>query len=219
MSDFVQIIVYLLVFAFLVFCLLVWRFPKEVGANLKNIKSFRASKGGVTIEFYRQLEKAVNEKGGSTDLGAAPITSLWAGREILWVDDNPANNFHEAAMFEALGANIVFAKSNSAAIDIISKLSPALIISDIAREGIDESGLELPDVIRSAKLALPPIVYYVGDAEEGTTPHGFPVTDLPDALYKAVARALAGGKASANVQPLQHDERAGRHPRAFPRDA
>ncbi|WP_274424877.1 hypothetical protein [Chelativorans sp. YIM 93263] len=193
MSDTVQIISYLLIFLFVVFLITLWRFPEEVRIKLRSIKSVDANSNGLSLEFFeQQFDKATSEKGGSTALSAPPVASLWAGREVLWVDDNPAYNFHEAAMFEALGANVTFAVSNAEAVKELREKSASIIISDIARSGKQESGLDLPDTIRNANLKLPPLVYYTGAADAPTTPQGFPVTDVPNALYKAVAQALAG---------------------------
>ena len=194
MSDTLSSLIAILVFALAVIGLIVWRFPERVAALIDRIEGIKAGSDGVSLSFAKaQLERAAEEKGTPEAARISPRAAGWAGKAILWVDDRPENNFHEAAMFEALGARVRFARSNAEAAAAVRQGAPAVIVSDIDRGGAAETGFDLPDGLAAAGLAVPPLVYYTGRATAPTTPEGRPVVDRPDALYRAVAKVFGAG--------------------------
>lgn len=157
------------------------------------VEAFDAGSDGISIKFFKeQAEKAATLRGGEAP--EAPTGINWSGKSILWVDDIPENNFHEATMFEALGADVRFARNNRDAVQAARERAPTLIVSDISRDGEAETGLDLPSVFQSNGLRLPPLVYYTGSKDSDRTPSGHPVTVVPSELFSAVIRALENGE-------------------------
>lgn len=190
MSDALLSLLAILVFAFAVILVLVRRFPDQIGALLGQVDKIEAGTSGFAISFASgQLRKAAKQKGLTVET-VTPRAGGWKGKSILWVDNLPGNNFHEAAMFEALGADVRFAVDNAEAVAAMREKAPDLVISDIGRGPARESGLRLPDAVSTAGLPLPPLVYYTGHATAPATPAGHPVVDRPDTLYREVAALL-----------------------------
>lgn len=103
----------------------------------------------------------------------------------------PKKNRHEFAMFEALGADVRFARDNQSAVRMARESPPDLLISDIGREGSKE-GLELFDAFRTRNLRLPPLIYYIENRRDSVTAEGHPVTIIPSELLSASVKALGG---------------------------
>lgn len=193
MSDALSIVLSVLGFLLIVFFALLFIFPEELRKLLRRVEAVDAGTDGLSIKFFReQADKAANLKGGEAP--SVPEHNTFSGTSILWVDDNPENNFHEAAMFEALGADVRFAKSNASAVEMANDMPPSLLISDIGRENSTDTGTEIPGAFADAGLSLPPMVYYVTTKTEDLTPDGQLVTTLPKELFLAAIEALEGKK-------------------------
>lgn len=189
MSDASVIALGFLGFLLIIFVVLIRVFPEELRRLLRRVESVEASSGKVGIKFFEeQAEKAAKIKGG--DAPSAPDGDPLSGASILWVDDAPEKNFHEAAMFEALGADVRFARTNEKAIELAKENPPTLVVSDIARSSAPESGLEIPGAFTEAGLSAPPLVYYVGDKTGDHTPDGHVVTALPKDMFSAAIKAI-----------------------------
>jgi len=187
MSDAVFITLILAVLIFLMFSVMLFSRP-QVFDNLSEVV---AAPDGISIKFFKaQGLKAAEEKGGEVPSRHAAMDLR--GKTILWVDDNPENNFHEASMFEALGADVTFVRSNAAAIYANDAKKADLIISDIGRSGENETGLELPAEFQKQARSLPPLVYYVGTRTDTVTIDGYPVTTQPAELFSKAVQALRG---------------------------
>lgn len=185
MSDTVWIV--LIVFSFLL--VIVLRFPEETKKLFSRIKKLDAGKNGLSVTFFEdQAAKAAERHGGTAP--KAPNGRVLENCSILWVDDIPENNFHEAAMFEALGADVQFARTNQAAVAIASNSRPTLVLSDIGRESESESGLELPSAFEASGIAPSKLIYYTGSKTADTTPQGHLVTTIPSELFNAVIKAI-----------------------------
>jgi len=78
---------------------------------------------------------------------------------ILWVDDNPDNNFLERSAFENVGLNVLTALSTDEALNIIKKSKFSAIISDMGRAEGPREGYELLDIIRKRGLTTPFFIY------------------------------------------------------------
>src|SRR5262249_61829592 len=100
--------------------------------------------------------------------------SLLEGAEILWVDDRPGNNRNEWRMFRLLGCHVTAAASTGEALDLIDhSREPAgrpfhVVVSDIAREGTEDSGWKTLEAFQRRGERLP-LIFYVGtiDPEKG----------------------------------------------------
>lgn len=193
MSDTVWIALIVAGSIVLIFFALLIFLPRSVDGLSRRVQKFDANSKGISINFFQeQAEKVKELKGG--DLPKLPTEVDWSEVNILWVDDFPENNFHEASMFEALGAAVRFVRSNIAAVEALQEWPVSIIISDINRHGQVETGLQLPNKIREASKLVPPFIYYVGERTGQTTPSGATVTVYPVELFSEVNKILRGNK-------------------------
>ncbi|MEO0438647.1 MAG: hypothetical protein AAF098_17245 [Pseudomonadota bacterium] len=193
MSDTVWIALIVAGSILIIFFSLLIFFPKSLERLLGRVHSVDANAEGLSITFFKeQAQKAAERKGGNAP--EAPLGLYLKGVSVLWVDDVPENNFHEAAMFEALGADVRFSRDNASALVSAQKLTPSLIVSDIHRHGELESGLDLPSIFSEADQELPPVVYYTGSKADETASNGHPITIHPGELFSEAFRLLENGK-------------------------
>lgn len=85
---------------------------------------------------------------------------------ILWVDDRPENNVYERKSLEALGANILIAKSTEEALAILKNQRADLIISDMGRPPDARAGYTLLSQLREAGNMTPYVIYAGSNAPE-----------------------------------------------------
>lgn len=189
MSDAIWIALIVFGFLLIIFFSLLFFLPKTVERLLGRVQAFDANAEGLSIKFFEeQAHKVAELRGGETP--KAPSGSDWKEVSVLWVDDVPENNFHEATMFEALGADVRFARDNAAALAAAQEKPPTLMISDIHRHGETETGLDLPAKFNEANQLLPTLIYYTGYRTEEKTANGHAVTTYPAELFSEVARSL-----------------------------
>lgn len=156
---------------------------------LERVQAFDASAEGLSIKFFEeQAQKVAALRGGEAP--KAPAGPDWKEVSILWIDDVPENNFHEATMFEALGADVRFARDNASALAAVQDEPPTLMISDIHRHGDTETGLDLPAKFKETNELLPPLIYYTGDRTKEKTAEGHAVTIYPAELFSEVVKLL-----------------------------
>lgn len=84
-------------------------------------------------------------------------------RNVLWVDDNPANNASIVKHLNGKGLNTVISLNNNDALEKLSSIEFELIISDMNRDGNSLEGIDLIESIR-AKDNLVPIIIYSSSA-------------------------------------------------------
>ncbi len=117
-----------------------------------------------------------------------------AGKEVLWVDDNPGNNAYERNALSALGVNFTTATSTSEALDDLSKQHFSLIISDFARSDDPQGGYTLLRISRNHPDPLPFIIYSSsanpGFDEDSKKLGAIGETNSPRALFDMVINAL-----------------------------
>jgi CheY-like chemotaxis protein len=115
-------------------------------------------------------------------------------RQILWVDDRPANNAFETQAFEKLGFNVTNALSTADALDHVEKRKYDLIISDMARPEGARAGFDLVSRLREQKVTVPLIIYSSANTPEmraeATRLGAFGSTNRPDELLHLAADAL-----------------------------
>ncbi|MDE0694546.1 MAG: hypothetical protein OXH76_01770 [Boseongicola sp.] len=190
MSDAVIIALSTLVFLLVVFFALLRKYPEELRKKIGTVETAKVGAKGIEVTFFEtQANKAAERRGGRPP--SVPQGRPFVGKSILWVDDRPENNLHEFAMFEALGADVRFARDNKSAVRIAQESAPDLLISDIGRGG-SKDGLELSDAFRRKNLRLPPLIYYIENRRDPVTEEGHPVTIIPSELLSASAKALGG---------------------------
>lgn len=129
------------------------------------------------------------------------------GAEILWVDDNLANNRAEARFLALFGAIITVAASTEEALRAIEKgrlrdRGFNLVISDIRRDewshGRGGDGIALLRRLQKEVPWPPPVVFYIG-AASGEKPDGaVGYTDRPDKLVASILDTLGRTRESVS---------------------
>ncbi len=142
--------------------------------------------------FFAESRSMPSDEAPSPALRRArALVHLVDGARILWVDDRPELTAGEADAFSALGAAVVRARSTEDALAALDEATFDLIISDIARGGVADAGVEaLPRLLERAPGT--PIIFYVDELEPGQgTPSGaFGITNDPEELVHLVFDAL-----------------------------
>jgi DNA-binding NtrC family response regulator len=109
-------------------------------------------------------------------------------RDILWVDDEPANNALEIARLTNEGINITQMRSTASAIRYLKKVDRriALVVSDMGRqEGRqynNRAGLDLVQQIREFDPDIPVLIY----TDPGSAP------GLKEKVYKSGGQGITG---------------------------
>lgn len=122
---------------------------------------------------------------------AATVASVIRGGKILWVDDNPDNQVHERRTLHSLGVSIDLAGSTDEALSMLGQTDYDLVISDMARYGVQDAGLKLLEKMRERGVDLA-TVFYAGafDPSRGIPPHAFGMTSRVDHLLHYVMDIL-----------------------------
>jgi CheY-like chemotaxis protein len=113
---------------------------------------------------------------------------------ILWVDDRPENNTYERQAFEAMGLRFTLALSTAEALERLSQLKYAAIISDMGRREGPREGYVLLDSLREKGNQTPLFFYASSNAPEHkreTREHGGQgCTNNAEELFEMVTRAV-----------------------------
>ena len=92
------------------------------------------------------------------------VEQVLRNARLLWVDDVPDNIIYEVQVLRALGVEIETALSTDEAMGMIEKRQYDLVVSDMARHGQPDAGLQFLSRLRKSGKQTP-IVYYVGAVE------------------------------------------------------
>jgi CheY-like chemotaxis protein len=173
---------------------------------------WRRQSGGLEVEFAKlftlklklspentdSVRKAVRAAGEAQGKATAELSSLKADptlARVLWVDDNPDNNFYETLALERLGKFVTKATSTAAGLSYLAQMDFAAIITDLTRGKDPNAGLTF---IREARKAghRTPIIVYTSDASkvppEVSEAGANAIVDLPNSLVDEVVRRTAG---------------------------
>jgi uncharacterized membrane protein len=141
---------------------------KKILENLERAKG-KVGKEGIEFEFERQKIEAAASLGAATASKAGePITKdvfddegksrgiadvvnqvkpkqlrRLADASVLWVDDNPSNNYYEKKSLEAFGIHFTDSKSTADALEKLKANKYDVIISDMGRPENKLAGYEL----------------------------------------------------------------------------
>jgi len=85
--------------------------------------------------------------------------SQYAGKRILWVDDQPDNNLYEIQLFQSLGMVIDTSTSTDAALEQLSRNKYDVVITDMLRSNDSKAGYELLESIHQKGIGVPLIIY------------------------------------------------------------
>jgi hypothetical protein len=177
----------------IIFLVVRFSFPEQVRELLGRMTGVNIGSDGIAVQF---MAKAVEEK-ETKQVDRADLQTTAAQIEgpvrVLWVDDKPMNNRHEAQALRALGASIDFATSNAEALAYAGTGQYDLLLSDIGRRPPQgpTDGLALPGRLAAAGVLPPQVMYYIGHRDQATTPDGYPVYDRPTELFHALAKVVA----------------------------
>ncbi len=111
--------------------------------------------------------------------------------KLLWVDDNPANNYYERMIFKSLSIGVDVARSTDGALALMENYPYQLVVSDMVRaEGFD-AGLRLLGQLRAQNQPAP-LIFYIGSVDRSLpTPAGaFGICSRPDDLTHLVLDVL-----------------------------
>ncbi|MCE0763092.1 response regulator [Pseudonocardia kujensis] len=93
------------------------------------------------------------------DIAARTLQDLGGRARLLWVDDHPSNNLHEATAMETVGIDVELSPSTEDALERIQRNHYDVIVSDMERLQQPQAGYELLQKLRSAGVHTPFIVY------------------------------------------------------------
>lgn len=190
MSDALVFGLTVLVFLFLVFLVLAFRFPEV----LRRLTGAKLTFGleGVSVDFALQAIKERESR--EPDVASVKRQMSALIRRVLWVDDQPDNNRNEAQALRANGLLVDQVKTNKEAVSQLRQTPYDLVVSDISRgdREPDDAGLQLRDEVARLDIEQPPFIYYVGTVTSPKTPAGDPVTARPSELFTLIAHALSG---------------------------
>jgi CheY-like chemotaxis protein len=113
---------------------------------------------------------------------------------ILWVDDKPLNNLAERRAFAALGIFCDSYSRNEEALAALRYNGYDLVISDIGRGSLPETGWDLLDEVQAARPQTP-FVFYTIDIddslkEQSSTRGASGIVEMPDKLIDTVLQLL-----------------------------
>lgn len=94
------------------------------------------------------------------------ISSELAGRSILWVDDNPANNELAVRALKKLQVDIEQVTSTEAGLSSLIQRRFDLVITDMGRGTNLRAGYDLLQAMRSADNSLPVFIFSSSDRPE-----------------------------------------------------
>jgi|JI10StandDraft_1071094.scaffolds.fasta_scaffold265482_2 hypothetical protein len=184
------------VWALVLMTLLAWIGPKTIRQFFERIDG--VTLGAVQLSFRSALESVAAAKNlklsfegiGSASRRLSDDLKYIKDAKILWVDDRPRNNFQEAKILKAAGIRIKFATDTAAAVRLLNGEDFDLVISDIGRDKVEDSGLHLLEPLFQL-LSPPPIIFYVGSVSYPPPKGAFGITEYPDELIHLVLDALA----------------------------
>lgn len=119
------------------------------------------------------------------------VQPMVRGRRVLWVDDQPSNNFYERLALAEIGLGVDIATTSEEGIRSAQYVRPDVIVSDMNRHGDSNAGLEFMVAARAVGVSAP-IIFYTGHADEtrGVPIGAFGITDRPDEVLHLILDVL-----------------------------
>lgn len=110
-----------------------------------------AAKGAPPIDQKAALDRV--------DAAARTLQDVGGRARLLWVDDHPSTNLHEATALEAVGIDVELSPSTEDALERVQRNRYDVIVSDMERLQQPQAGYDLLQKLRSAGVHTPFIVY------------------------------------------------------------
>jgi hypothetical protein len=157
----------------------------------------KVSAAGVDVSFVADgLDAAAVQQQVPIDVGrrdgavarAAAHPDLLRGAQVVWLDPRPANNRAERRTFRALGMDVVVETEVDAAIGLVERTDPDLVITNYGASA--PGGPIAIQIGRRLGKLLPVIVYSTGTAGKPIPTGCFGQTDRPDDLLRLVIDAM-----------------------------
>lgn len=202
-------------------------FRRQIGTLLDTVSKaqegkFQAKAAGIegSIEWKRSVaETAVNltaaalrKAGGEQELprivnsvaaaAEAGLPGAAAGKNVLWVDDEPQNNVYGVKALEAQGINVMTSTSTPDALEQCKANDFVAIVTDQRRveNGVEdrEAGNHLLEALRRMGLTTPVILSTAfPDKSEARRRGFFDATNTQHGVFELVMRAIAEGSSEA----------------------
>jgi CheY-like chemotaxis protein len=165
------------------------------------LESFRRVEGrdGVPLPASEAIAKTlqllalISPSNEATALRSA-ATVRRGGRNVLWVDDIPSNNFYERRTLEGAGIAVTLSTSTDDALGKLVRHHFDAIISDMGRPPDNLAGYTLLEEVRKLGKNVPFVLYtssrdpkQVADAKQRGA---FGQTNAPDELFTLIRAAL-----------------------------
>lgn len=157
-------------------------------------------KDDVTSDFQlRDIAGVVSTVEGAFDLSRHGTRNPF----VLWVDDNPDNNYYERNALEAVGIKFVLSESTENAMEILYSRQFGAVISDMGRREGPREGYRLLDELRKRGNKTPLFFYASSSAPEHraeTARHGGQgCTNDGQELFEMVTTAIFGTALTATL--------------------
>ncbi|WP_433503761.1 response regulator [Pseudonocardia halophobica] len=110
-----------------------------------------AAKGAPPMDQKAALDRV--------DAAARTLQDVGGRARLLWVDDHPSANRHEATALEAVGIDVELSTSTEDALERVHRNQYDVIVSDMERLQHPQAGYDLLQKLRSADVHTPFIVY------------------------------------------------------------
>jgi CheY-like chemotaxis protein len=137
--------------------------PAARKAVLALARAIAAALDRITAPPTRPLEAARGDDTAAGEriaaVGGAARLHKPGERNVLWVDDRPANNVFERAALESYGIRFTLVESTSEAQTLLAAGRFDAVISDLGRPGDRKAGLTLLGIVRRAGNAVPYFLY------------------------------------------------------------
>ena len=185
-----------------------FQFGPALRSFVENLSEFSVSTTGMSAKRTAIVAanlSAANERSADSRAGTNTIANVAsdvtasllrkaATTSILWVDDNPSNNFYERSALEALGISFVTSLNTEEAVRQLQNRSFDVVITDMSRPPDNSAGYTLLDELKRMKKSIPTIIYAASSnpqfIAEAIRRGAFGETNRPDELFKLVVDAV-----------------------------
>ncbi len=158
---------------------------KASPSNFEEVGSVVRSVASRVLGGFQASEAAANE-----------VVDNWHNK-VLWVDDRPDNNILERQTMESMGLEFTLALSTAEALQVLSTLRFAAIISDMGRNEGPREGYVLLEALRTKDKITPYFIYAGSRApkhkREAALRGAQGTTNIAGELVEMVTRALPTG--------------------------
>ena len=179
------------------------RQPRWLQSLAANAGISKLSLLGIEVELkaafkFRELDEPDAETLRAFSVLGARLEPVVRGRGVLWIDDKPAGNRHEAGLLRRLGVQVEQVRCTQRAIPRLYEpsMSIDLVIANWTRpDDHVATGVDVIAALRNAGHDVP-VLFYVGDASaerkaDAAAAGAIGVTAVPDELLKLALVELA----------------------------